>query len=323
MICSDANRSASAADEPLLSPPRDWPACFKAAPLSNFTGKRRLKGTRCRLTSTPPPVATAAAASVSLQADDSAGNSARLNGALGWPVVRGFAVFELERAPGTFVAVPRAWNVLDGLWVDLTPRPPGQEQQVLLESELAQTLGAVASAEHAAPRPPQPRPPPLTAEQRQSREAQRMQGMWKVYRGVRNGRIRMRIDAESARFALEAECWHKRFAEEEYADDIFDPVDSDDTDAAQCRATGTWRAKDRLLTLHFETVEQVGPGRRLPLKAAEIYAVVGTELGKCMFCSVEGLAFSMVVGGGNHSTEGAPDDSSGRGGGRTLVFEAQ
>ena len=139
-----------------------------------------------------------------------------------------------------------------------------------------------------------------------------MLGMWKVYSGVRNGRVRMRFDEGG--FRLEAECWNRQYDEEEFADDLFDPVDSDDEDAAQLRCTGTWRCKDHLLTLHFESVEQVGPGKRLPLKAAELHAAVGKDLGKCIFCDLDakvGLAFALRVGG---QAEGE---------GRSMTFEAQ
>ena len=144
----------------LCSPPRGWPGCFKQRALSSFVGAGVLRGRRCRLTARPPHklTAEAAAAGVRLSADDSCANAAAVHAALGLPVVKGYAVFELRDRPGVFAAARRHWNAAaaSGAWVDLTPRAEELASMVLVESELVAhgSGGADPPADTAAAPPP-------------------------------------------------------------------------------------------------------------------------------------------------------------------------
>ena len=75
---------------------------------------------------------------MALASNDSFGNAEAVHLALGWEVIKGFVVFELGDQPEgeAFVAHKRWWNAKPntGVWVDLTPRPEGVLQMVLLES---------------------------------------------------------------------------------------------------------------------------------------------------------------------------------------------
>lgn len=167
----------------LVSPPRGWPACFKeSASLKAFLG-RTLKARKCRLVEPPPDdiAAEIGASAVRLAPDESTANAERVGRVLGWPIVRGFAIFELGAHAGEFVARERWWNVHpeSGIWVDPTPRNKGQAQLVLVEADVesaierserplpppaapaesAATGGAApAAAEGEAPAEPQARP---------------------------------------------------------------------------------------------------------------------------------------------------------------------
>lgn len=159
----------------LLSPPREWPAAFSSNPnLKALMGRRALRGKRCRLTALPAPQDVAAASSLSLS-DDSFANASEVHARLGWTLVRGYAIFELE-GEDAFVGHKRWWNEKpSGVWVDLTPRGEGQERMVLLESELStrpnpqdaissnstpSTLPSTPSNPVPAPAPAPPPPPP-------------------------------------------------------------------------------------------------------------------------------------------------------------------
>ena len=111
--------------------PRNWPACFKeSAPLKRLLNKS-LQGKRVRVVAPNPSAKKTLAVAfpeVALHPLHSFANAERIEGALSWPCVKGFAVFEMEGAePGTeFVAWKHWWNALpNGTWVDLTPRGDG------------------------------------------------------------------------------------------------------------------------------------------------------------------------------------------------------
>ena len=112
------------------SPPHGWPQCFtQNLALKTFL-KKTLRGSRCRLTAKAPDsaMATAAAAGIDLHNASAAtirnteprtlGLSCCLltrsalrpcvweDDALGWPVLHGFAVFEVEEQPGVYAARP-------------------------------------------------------------------------------------------------------------------------------------------------------------------------------------------------------------------------
>lgn len=131
MISSDPDESGwTHANEDLILP-RNWPAAFKQnKTLSNFLNNT-IKATKARLIATTlaDDIATAvkqAAQSLPSRFNpaDNAANADRVHAALGWPVLRGFAIFELEGSPNIFVARRHSWNAGPrNVWVDLTPRP--------------------------------------------------------------------------------------------------------------------------------------------------------------------------------------------------------
>ena len=147
VVASDPSRASRG--PPFVSPPRGWPGCFSSnkALKSFLGGKQALGGKRVRLTEEPSASDLAAVAEVDLmlvdelQPDDPFGNAERVRDALGWEVRKGFAVLELEAAPGeAWVAHRRWWNAAPEAsgekWVDFTPR--GSHPELLLvESELA------------------------------------------------------------------------------------------------------------------------------------------------------------------------------------------
>ena len=145
VVASDPSRASRG--PPFVSPPRGWPGCFSSnkALKSFLGGKQQLGGKRVRLTEEPSASDLAAVAEVDLmlvdelQPDDPFGNAERVRDALGWEVRKGFAVLELEAAPGeAWVAHRRWWNAAPEAsgekWVDFTPRPAGLETLVLVES---------------------------------------------------------------------------------------------------------------------------------------------------------------------------------------------
>ena len=121
-------------DEALLSPPAGWPACFQqSVPLKRFVSKV-LKGKRCRLTDRPPADVRAEAARCPEEGE--LRDAQRVSTQLGWPIVRGYALYERSAAPGVYVAKPHAWHThpTRGMWVDLSPRR--QPQLVLVEAPI-------------------------------------------------------------------------------------------------------------------------------------------------------------------------------------------
>ena len=156
MRFSGSAPAASPPPDELLSPPRGWPASFHSAALNAFIGKGGLGGTRCRLTGAPTSEqrlqVLTAAERVSIAVDDSTRNAESARDALGWRVVKGFAVFELASAPGQYCALPRWWNATaEGAWVDLTPR--AHTQLVLVESELGAPTARPSSPQARAAQP--------------------------------------------------------------------------------------------------------------------------------------------------------------------------
>lgn len=136
-------------DSRLLSPPRNWPASFKGAPLKKLVGQRGLNGVRCRLTHVTPPAILTEAAAVEVD-HDSMATANRVHAELNWPVIKGFVLFEREDTPDAFVAEPHSWNMHPtNVWVDLTPRAAQHEQMVLLESAATPQVAAVVSASSA------------------------------------------------------------------------------------------------------------------------------------------------------------------------------
>jgi len=303
--------------ENLLSPPHNWPECFKESTLKAFIGKSGLKGKRCRLTATPNQSACTAASGIQ-QDGDSFDNATRLQEHLGWTIVKGFAVFELREPAGSYCAVQHWWNADEtGVWVDMTPRAAGQAELVLVETALGEELGAPKAPEPAATKeasPVAPRAEPVkinfkTALEREADETKkilnRFCGLWKVYRGIRNGRMRLNIFADHT-FQLEVECWNKQFDEDEYEDDFFTSVDDDDDDAAQLRCTGEWRGTLTNINFTFDSVEELGPGsRRLAVQAREIYDHCGKELGRLLYCGVDkyGTAIQISLGANQQSAK--------------------
>jgi hypothetical protein len=103
------------------------------------------------------------ASAVKLKPDDPCGNAARVQQALGWTIIKGFVVYDLAAQPEgeQFVAHLRWWNAKEsGVWVDFTPRLPGHDQMVLLESSKAEDKSLL----------------PLTAQRKAAAEARRKLG---------------------------------------------------------------------------------------------------------------------------------------------------
>ena len=95
-LCSDPNFFFDE-DTVLLSPPHNWPACFKDGPLRRFLGKRGLKSLRCRLVlrDQVPSELTAHIATVTLHPNDSWSNARLLKQWFGWEILSGYSVFEV------------------------------------------------------------------------------------------------------------------------------------------------------------------------------------------------------------------------------------
>ena len=126
-------------EEVLISPPRDWPACFERPPLKLFISQA-LAGSRVRLCGAVSEANVTKMGGVSLSVNDSRANALRVRTKTGWDVMAGFIIYErtdVLAADGSpaFVARPHWWNAKkNGAWVDPTPRPTYQEV-VLVESE--------------------------------------------------------------------------------------------------------------------------------------------------------------------------------------------
>lgn len=122
-----------------MSPPTDWPKCFQEnATLKRLLGKKGLAGKRCRLTALPSNEDKSKYAAVDICPEDPFGNAEKVHQVCGWEVIKGYAVYELRGAEGTFVAHKRWWNQKEsGVWVDPTPRLDGAHDMVLLESSAA------------------------------------------------------------------------------------------------------------------------------------------------------------------------------------------
>jgi hypothetical protein len=128
----------------LISPPTGWPKCFSTnAKLKALMGKKALAGKRCRLTGAPSEDDLSKVSTLPLSPEDSFGNAEAVQRALGWEVVKGFAVYEIGGSNGgSFVGHKRWWNQKEtgdgkNVWFDPTPRPDGVTFMVLLESSVA------------------------------------------------------------------------------------------------------------------------------------------------------------------------------------------
>jgi hypothetical protein len=163
MISSDPDENGwIQANDCLVSPPRNWPASFKAnKTLSSFLNKT-LKAKKARLTSLPVAdvVAETEAASLPPRSHaDSAYNADRVHDTLGWPVLRGFAVYELAEDAGIFVARPYSWNAHPrNIWVDMTPREKHLSDILLVEADVDAALIRAGLK-----KPPPPSAPPADA----------------------------------------------------------------------------------------------------------------------------------------------------------------
>ena len=136
IVASDPSKKSGK----LVSPPTGWPKSFSEnAMLKALMGKKQLAGKRCRLTGQPSADDAAKVAAVSISSDNSFMNAEAVQQAVGWQVIKGFAVYEIAGSGSSaFVAHKRWWNQKDsGVWVDTTPRASGVGDCVLLESALS------------------------------------------------------------------------------------------------------------------------------------------------------------------------------------------
>ena len=136
----------------LLSPPREWPACFELPPLASFVSDALL-GKRVRACGGVSEANAAKIAGIEF-GEDSRANAERVRAKTGWDILSGYAVYERSdiAAPDgspAFVGRPFWWNVKkNGAWVDATPRGPLHAGElVLVESDRV------------------PLPPPLSVEE--------------------------------------------------------------------------------------------------------------------------------------------------------------
>eukprot|EP00966_Prymnesium_polylepis_P047320 1095496-Prymnesium_polylepis.1 len=235
--------------------------CFKDdEALRKFLGKRGLQSRRCRLVEATLPADLAAqAAAVELHPSDSFVNARRIKEQLGWAIVKGFAVFEIDDAPHKFVAHTRWWSCTPfDAWIDLTPAKPTSFDAgvVFAESDLAVSHAPSVETLAAEKRAADIRKAAIEASERARTEAmggaaavskqheadrRRVMGQWK-HHNVRHGRLRMGL-SPSGRYALEAECWSPAFVDLETQDDFFLDLDETDEhypDACQLRVKGTW-----------------------------------------------------------------------------------
>ena len=141
MITSKPNVAATAA---LRSPPRNWPASFKENKTLHAFLNKTLKAKKARLTSSPAAdIVAEAAACAAPFGEDAATNAERIHADLGWHIVRGFAIYEHEDAPDSFVAKAHAWNAHPrNIWVDMTPRTAGLCDVLLVEADVEAVLAA-------------------------------------------------------------------------------------------------------------------------------------------------------------------------------------
>ena len=118
-----------------VSPPREWPACFKTAELQTLVTSDAVKAKRVRLTASPSHDQWEQVADVAIVEGDALGNATRLRARLGWQMLGGFILVEKIWHHGEYVFVPHWWNATPkGQWVDVTPRRADHASLVLIES---------------------------------------------------------------------------------------------------------------------------------------------------------------------------------------------
>ena len=121
----------------VISPPRNWPSCFKTAALQQFVASEAIKAKRVRLTAAPTVEQLQEAAGMSIVEGDAVGNATRARFHLGWQVFGGFILYERENQPAEYRVETHYWNATRrGLWVDLTPRRVHHAALVLIESAM-------------------------------------------------------------------------------------------------------------------------------------------------------------------------------------------
>ncbi|CAE6959877.1 Art7 [Symbiodinium sp. CCMP2592] len=118
-----------------LSFPSNWPAAYQSDALRALIGKRgRLPGKRVAVAGAPSPAEQVAG--VTCYPLQSFSNAEQLSAKSRLGLVRGWAVYERGDRPGRFVAERYWWNCHpDGRWVDLTPRPEGLQELLLVEAD--------------------------------------------------------------------------------------------------------------------------------------------------------------------------------------------
>lgn len=140
--------SATLASEfPTLIKPRDWPSCFKRSDALKTFLNKVIKGRKVRLTSSVPLDIAHQAAHIELSSSDAL-TARAVHAALGWDVMCGFAIFEVEEQPGVFVAQERTWNVHPrNIWVNLSVNSQDAGADVVL---VEADIDAARSRAHAA-----------------------------------------------------------------------------------------------------------------------------------------------------------------------------
>ena len=143
MIASDPEENGFIhANDCLVSPPRNWPDSFKSNKVLSAFLNKKLKASKARLTSAPPADIVAEAASLPKPSRaDSSLNAERVQAACGWPLIHGFAVYELDEPANVFVARPHSWNSHPrNIWVDFTPRDAHHADVLLVQADVEAAL---------------------------------------------------------------------------------------------------------------------------------------------------------------------------------------
>jgi len=130
-----------AAERLTLEFPQRWPEVFKSSSILKGLINKQLRGQRCRVVGTLSEEEADATKAIHLRPLHSFENSERLSVALGWRIVKGFAVSEATgNGVECYIAIRHWWNEHEGRWIDATPPcvppiPDRERRTLLVESD--------------------------------------------------------------------------------------------------------------------------------------------------------------------------------------------